>query len=90
VELLAKHVKLSFPSRRVNDRNPGSYRQIKKTGSALQITFHPEINFEAINDEYLHDKRVRVQSLIPMDQAEKIYNSLSKEAPYKLALLRDG
>ena len=56
----------------------------------MQITFHPEINFEAINDEYLHDKRVRVQSLIPMDQAEKIYNSLSKEATYKLALLRDG
>ena len=56
----------------------------------MQITFHPDINVAAINAEYQHDKRVRVQSLIPMVQAEQIYTSLSKETPYSLALLRNG
>ncbi|MAJ68697.1 MAG: proline hydroxylase [Alteromonadaceae bacterium] len=90
VELLAKNEKLSFSVRRLNDKIQAHTDKLKKTGSNLQITFHPEINFEAISAEYQHDKRVRVQSLIPMDQAEQVYNSLSKEAPYKLALLRDG
>ena len=66
VELLAKNEKLSFSVRRLNDKIQAHTDKLKKTGSNLQITFHPEINFEAISAEYQHDKRVRVQSLIPM------------------------
>lgn len=56
----------------------------------MQITFHPDLNIENINAQYSRDKRIRIQSPISMEQAEQVFNSLTKETPYKIALIQDG
>ena len=56
----------------------------------MQVSFHPNINLAQISTEFANDQRVRVQSLIPMDQAEQMFNSLTNEVPYSIALIRDN
>lgn len=56
----------------------------------MQVSFHPNTNLAEINNEFAKDQRVRIQSLIPMDQAEQMFNSLTNEVPYSIALIRDN